>query len=438
MDQTTPRSPQRRQFLRTAAGTTAGMASWLALGKAPAFAQKRELTFLSWNHFVPAADDELRKQAEAFAKANNCAVRVDTMAHLQMPAKIAAEAQSQSGHDMYRSAGADPFLYENLHANVDDVVDKLGKQYGGWYPFCAQMCQTASGWKAVPWFWVSFPATYNMAHFKKAGFGDSYPKTWAELLSMGKVLKKQGNPVGIPISHCSDAHSTYWSVAWSYGAKVIEADGKTPAINSDKTAQVIEWYKELFKDAMEPEVLSWDDAGNNRFILSGKGSWIHNPVSPYNAALKEKMPIADDINHHNSPAGPAGAHSAPPALSMAIWKFSKNPELAKEFMQYLFRKENYDAWIVASNAFNHPPLRHLADHPIWAKNPKFAMLPKEAEFAHPRGWPAKPSDAIQRIDDNYVLADMLAKSINGMPTKRAMEWAQDQVSRALKGQLKVS
>jgi multiple sugar transport system substrate-binding protein len=426
----------RRQFLKSSAGASAGVASWLALGQAPAFAQKRELSLLSWNHFVPAADDELRKQAEAFGKQANCTVRVDTMAHLQMPAKVAAEAQSQSGHDMYRAAGADSFLYEHLHANVDDVVDKLGKQYGGWYPFSAEMAQTKSGWKAVPWFWISFPATYNMAHFKKAGF-ENPPKTWAELLSMGKTLKKQGNPVGIAISHCSDAHSTYWSVAWSHGAKVIETDGKTPGINSDKTAQVIEWYKELFKDAMEPEVLSWDDASNNRFILSGKGSWIHNPVSPYNAALKEKMPIADDINHHNSPAGPAGAHSAPPILSLAVWKFSKNQELAKEFIQYLFKKENYDAWIVAGNAFNHPPLRHLADHPIWARNPKFAMLPKEAEFGHPRGWPAKPSDAVQRIDDNYVMADMVAKAVNGMPTKRAMEWAQDQVARAIKGQLKV-
>ena len=36
--------------------------------------------------------------------------------------------------------------------------------------------------------------------------------------------------------------------------------------------------------------------GNNRFILSGKGSWIHNPISPYNAALANKQPIADDIN----------------------------------------------------------------------------------------------------------------------------------------------
>src|SRR5207244_8112009 len=120
-------------------------------GAASSYAHKRQLTFLSWNHFVPSADDELRRQAEIFAKQANCSVRVDTMAHLQMPAKIAAEAQSQAGHDMYRAAGADAFLYEHLHANVDDVVEKLGKQYGGWYPFSAEMAKAKTGCTAVPW-----------------------------------------------------------------------------------------------------------------------------------------------------------------------------------------------------------------------------------------------------------------------------------------------
>src|SRR5437016_484650 len=328
----------RRQFLETSAIASVGMGSWLALGKAPAYAQKRELTFLSWNHFLPASDDELRRQAEAFSKQAGVSVRVDTIAHLQLMAKFAAEAQSQSGHDMIRTHDAIPFLFESQLADVGDVVDKLGKQHGGWYPFAAEANQTKSGWRAVPWFWISFPATYNMAHFKKAGL--ETPKTWAELLSHGRTLKKQGNPVG-----------------------------------------------------------------------------------PYNAALKEKMPIADDINHHTSPAGPAGIHSAVPILGLGVWKFSKNIDVAKEFIQFLFRKENYDAWIGASNAFNHPPLRHFADHPIWARNPKFAMLPKEAEYAHPRGWPAKPSDAAQRIDEAFVLPDMTAKAVNGMPTKRAMDWA---------------
>src|SRR6059036_980025 len=89
----------RRQFLRTSAVA----AAWLSVDRAPAHAQKRELTFLSWNHFVPASDDELRKQAEAFGKQVGATVRVDTVAHLQLPAKYAAEAQAQSGHDMIYS-----------------------------------------------------------------------------------------------------------------------------------------------------------------------------------------------------------------------------------------------------------------------------------------------------------------------------------------------
>src|SRR3989454_9328001 len=140
----------RRRFLRVASSATAGMASWIALGKAPAFAQKRELTFLSWNHFVPASDDELRKQAEAFGKQAGVAVRVDTIAHLQLPAKRAAEAQAQSGHDLLFVADADPFLYEHLLADVGEVVDELGRKYGGWYPFAAESAKTSSGWRAGP------------------------------------------------------------------------------------------------------------------------------------------------------------------------------------------------------------------------------------------------------------------------------------------------
>jgi len=183
-------------------------------------------------------------------------------------------------------------------------------------------------------------------------------------------------------------------------------------------------------------VLSWDDASNNRALIAGKCAWIHNPISAYVAALKEKMPIADELNHHLTPGGPGGVHNAPGINALGIWKFSKNVDLAKEFIPFLFRKENFDAFIVAGNAFNMAPLRDLASHTIWANNPKFAMLPKEAEHAHARGWPSRPNDAVRRVENNYVLPDMMAKALNGMPTKRAMEWAQTQVVQALRGQLK--
>ena len=136
-----------------------------------------------------------------------------------------------------------------------------------------------------------------------------------------------------------------------------------------------------------------------------------------------------------SPGGPAGIHSAPPINGIGIWKFSKNADLGKEFIKFHFKKENFDKWIVASSAYNHPPLRHFADHPIWANNPKFAMLPQEAEYAHVRGWPAKTNAAVNLIEVNYVLPDMVAKAINGMPTKRAIAWGEDQVKLAVQGKL---
>src|SRR5688500_15465129 len=115
----------RREFLSTAVVTGAA----LALDRAPALAQKRELTFLSVHHFVPSSDDELREQAEAFGKQVDATVRVDTIAGLQLPAKRAAEAQAQAGHDLVFLSHADPYLFENQLIDLGSIVDTLGKQY---------------------------------------------------------------------------------------------------------------------------------------------------------------------------------------------------------------------------------------------------------------------------------------------------------------------
>ena len=39
------------------------------------------------------------------------------------------------------------------------------------------------------------------------------------------------------------------------------------------------------------------------------------------------------------------------------------------------------------------------------------------------------------IDVNFILPDMIAKVLAGMPTARAMAWAEDQVKLALQGRL---
>jgi len=106
----------------------------------------------------------------------------------------------------------------------------------------------------------------------------------------------------------------------------------------------MEWYKKMYRDCMEPEVLSWTDASNNDSLVAGKAGWIHNPVSAYLTARNRKMPTVDGINHHRSLAGPNGQrHETDVPRHIGIWRFSKNVEPAKEWIRYLLgRREVYD------------------------------------------------------------------------------------------------
>ena len=149
------------------------------------------------------------------------------------------------------------------------------------------------------------------------------------------------------------------SAAWRWTRTARRSASTRPA-----TVQTIEWYKKMFRDCMEPEVLSWSDASNNESIQQGKAGWIHNPVSAYIVAKQRKLVTADGINHHRSLGGPQGRHETDTPRHIGIWKFSKNVEPAKEWIRYLLgKREVYDEYIMSGDAFNLPDVREAPGPP---------------------------------------------------------------------------
>src|SRR5262245_63683214 len=120
----------RRQFL----GTSAGVAGILAAGRAPAFAQTRELTFLSIASFVPDTDKELKRQLEEWGANNKVKVRLDIIAHLPLQTKKAAEVQARSGHDLTALGPGlgDADLYFDHLTDLSDVAADVEAKNGGW------------------------------------------------------------------------------------------------------------------------------------------------------------------------------------------------------------------------------------------------------------------------------------------------------------------
>src|SRR5207245_11749188 len=87
----------------------------------------------------------------------------------------------------------------------------------------------------------------------------------------------------------ADANVTRPSILGSDGGSYVAKDGRTITINSKETRQAMEFVKRLYTEAMDPEVLAWDDASNNRCLNAGKCIAIHNPISAYESAKKDKV-----------------------------------------------------------------------------------------------------------------------------------------------------
>jgi ABC-type glycerol-3-phosphate transport system substrate-binding protein len=80
-------------------------------------------------------------------------------------------------------------------------------------------------------------------------------------------------------------------------------------VNSDETRAALEYLEKLMA-VNPPEVYAWDDAGNNRWLISGKGSGIMNPPSAWAVAKRDNPRVAENCWHHPTPKGPKGRFTA--------------------------------------------------------------------------------------------------------------------------------
>jgi multiple sugar transport system substrate-binding protein len=425
----------RRSFLQSSLAASAGLTGILLTKTPPAFAQERELKLLTFAHFVPASDDELRQQLEEFGKQAGIKVRMDQVAHLQLPAVLASEVQGQKGHDILGlSRFAMPNLYAKQLVKLDDLVEKIGRDAGGWVN--KEVGKGGDGqYRGIPWFYVSFPIAVRTDLL--ADIGEELPDTWEDMRRIGQKLKKTGHPLGIAYSHCEDSNHTLRGLIWSFGGKEVDKDGKTVAINSKETVEAYKFMKALYEDAMDAEVMAWDDRNNNVCLNSGKCSMIFNPISAYISARKDKALIPDTekpihlvINHILPPKGPAGRYMSAAPNYVGVWEFSPLKDLAKEFIAYHFKKENYAKHLVASEGYNQSFLGDFTFHTVYASSLKYYFHPYIAAYSHAPGWPGSPTAAAEVVWDKFIIPDTVAACATGKQTpEQAVQAAEQEMKR---------
>ena len=392
------------------------------------------------SHFVAGYDDWIKKFAMDWGQANGVTVTVDFVNNQDLQARGAAEVSAQKGHDIVQwdQAVSSPFLWKNHTVNLTDLVKEIEAKSGKFSNVAQQAgFDGATGtWFSFPIFYMAFPPLYRKDLWDQVG---GFPDTWEKVLEGGRKLKEMGNPLGMPITHGSDANVNWRGVIWSYGGSVQDKDGKV-VINSPEVLEAVKFSRALYKEAMTDEVMAWaDDMGNNRFLMSGKGSMVFNPISAYISILGSNKELADKIFIAKPPLGPKARLMGVTPHSWTLWKFAENQVNAIEFIKYF--AANFKSSFEKSGGYNMPmnpgwvptPMPILSNDPKSTPTDKLAVVQTAAEWSVGFEYPGANSPAMGEVISTFVVPDMIAQAATDkMTPEDAVKWADTQVQRIVK------
>ncbi len=183
--------------------------------------------------------------------------------------------------------------------------------------------------------------------------------------------------------------------------------------------------KELFENAMTPEVFAWNAASNNQGLIAGELSYILNSISAWRTAQETDPAIADDVFFTPALRGPATAIAAQHVLyNWLVPDFEGvNVDAAKEFL--LHYTENLASVTWHSKLYDFPAftsrvpeLNGWLDNDPFGANPadKLSVLKTSTDWATNIGHPGPANPAIGQIFGEAIIPVMFAEAAQGNKT----------------------
>ncbi|HEX6382771.1 MAG TPA: extracellular solute-binding protein [Acidimicrobiia bacterium] len=424
----------RRQFLRLAGGTTLLTAAGVGCGSGPDEKERdpgaaegrgrRTLRIAQSAHFVPAFDIWFDDYARRWGEEHDVVVEVDHVRITDLLTQADAQAAAQRGHDMsaFHSAGA--AVFEDEVIDLRDIVTDLESKVGRLIPAVERNIRNHRTGKyfAFSDCWAAQLTNYRIDLWKAI---DAVPDTWDDVLRAAPRLKATGTPLGVGLSPGLDSGHHAFGLLAAYGASVQDEEGNV-VLNRPGTIDAVKTATEVFRKGMTEEVFTWDDAAaDNRFLASGKGSFILDPLGTLRGIELQEPQLAETIGLRPPPAGSAGRLFPHSVHTYVIWKFSQNQELAKQFLVDLTL--GYKDAVLQSQFYNLPSFPgSVTDLPaLLAADPtakpvgKYGILAEAATWSVNIGHPGDTNAAVTEVFNQFLVANMFVAAARGEMTAEA-------------------
>ena len=440
-----PTKLSRRRALRIGAAATA-----LPLVHIRTAGAAGKLNVGFWDHWVPGCNDVMKKQVDAWAAKNKVEVTADfiTTTGGKLQLTPAAETQAKAGHDVMTFITWDIHSYADHLDPVDDQMKRLTEANGDVNEISSYLAKVKGHWAAIPASngTQTKPPCARISWFKKHGLDIQamYPTkdeknaaqdgwTWDSFLKYAELAMKDNMTFacGMGSGLNTDATDMHGALFAAFGATLIDKDGKSQ-LKTDAMHQLLEYAQKLVK-FYPIDAVSYDDASNNRALISGKTALIFNPPSAWAVAKRDAPDVAADCWTFPAPAGPKGRFVPTQQYFWGTYSFSPNKSAGKDLVEYLMARENVEQREIASDGYDLPPYAKLNDFKVWDE----VGPPKGTVFNYPiraasgqrpalAGSEAAPEIAVQ-IYNRAIHNQMFARLRDGQSIPQVIAWAQDEL-----------
>jgi ABC-type glycerol-3-phosphate transport system substrate-binding protein len=437
------RKVSRRRFVAsTAALSTAMVAAPFVRG---AYAAGK-LSVGFWDHWVPTANGATEKAVKEWAEKEKVDVTIDfiTSQGNKLLLTGAAESQARAGHDILALAQWLPARYSDQLVPMNDVMEPLIKQNGAVNATVEYLGKLDGKWLAVPatvgsqikgpCSRIDYLKQYAGIDIQAMYPAGSPPKaedwTFDTFLKAAEACHKGGHPFGIGLGTTSDNVDTAGAIFHGFGAELVDAKGDIK-VKSDAVRQALDFYKKLMQ-FLPPDVPAWDDASNNKFLVSGQASLIMNPPSAWAVAKRDAPQVAEQCWTHGFPAGPKGRFAPFVPYFWGVWNFSKNVSAAKSLIVHLSHPAVVEQMVIASGGYDLPSFEKLTLFKVWAEEgpPKGTLYHYPNPYNHQvlsmAAAPA-PHKIATQIYTQAIATQMAVRYFKGEPLEKTLAWAESEL-----------
>lgn len=398
-----------------------------------------EITF--WHSFTQGARMEaVQSAADKFMAANpGVKINIETYSWGDFNTKWNAGLTTGDLPDMSTAQGTGEVV-EMLNAGVlqpvDDMVDSIGRDR-----FSANALSDMSmdgATYAVPYYSHAQVMWYRQDMLDAVGL--SAPNTWDEFYDDAVALTKDGT-FGAAFS-CSpnDLLSTRYLNFYvqSAGASLLN-DDLTANITSKEAIEGINFWLKVYKDCSPAETINYtvnDHATlfyqgttafdfNSGFMISGVQANSPDAVQYVKCAPLPRMKADDAVYSAET------SH-----IPLVVWKDSKNPEICKAFIEYLYQDDNYIEFIHSVPVGMLPALSDISNNPAYLDDATIkqftdsvAIIQEAVDNGHAIGFEHGPSAQASYLTSQGIIESMFQDIItNGTDVETAAKAAEDKLN----------